>query len=87
MLHFPVLLEESIGFLVDNKSGSFLDCTFGRGGHSNSILNTISEKGKLTAFDKDPDAVQYANDSINDSRFKIIHKSCLLYTSPSPRDS
>jgi 16S rRNA (cytosine1402-N4)-methyltransferase len=75
MLHFPVLLEESIGFLVDNKSGSFLDCTFGRGGHSNSILNNISENGKLTAFDKDPDAVQYANDSINDSRFKIIHKS------------
>ena len=75
MLHFPVLLEESIGFLVDNKSGSFLDCTFGRGGHSKFILNTITEEGKLTAFDKDPDAIAYATHSIKDPRFRIIHKS------------
>ena len=75
MLHFPVLLEESIGFLVDNKSGSFLDCTFGRGGHSKFILDTITEEGKLTAFDKDPDAIAYATHSIKDPRFKIIHKS------------
>lgn len=75
MLHFPVLLEESIGFLVDNKSGSFLDCTFGRGGHSKSILNTITDQGELTACDKDPDAIEYANNSIKDPRFKIIHKS------------
>ena len=75
MLHFPVLLEESIGFLVANKSGSFLDCTFGRGGHSKFILDTITEEGKLTAFDKDPDAIAYATHSIKDPRFRIIHKS------------
>lgn len=75
MLHFPVLLEESIGFLVHNKDGVYLDCTFGRGGHSSLILKTLSNKGKLSAFDKDPDAINYANQEISDSRFQIIQQS------------
>tara|TARA_B100000902_G_scaffold56832_1_gene63684 strand:- start:5339 stop:6238 length:900 start_codon:yes stop_codon:yes gene_type:complete len=75
MLHFPVLLEESIGFLVHNKHGVYLDCTFGRGGHSSLILKTLSNKGKLSAFDKDPDAINYANQEISDSRFQIIQQS------------
>ena len=73
MLHFPVLLEESIGFLVHNKHGVYLDCTFGRGGHSSLILKTLSNKGKLSAFDKDPDAINHANQEISDSRFQTIH--------------
>tara|TARA_B110000211_G_scaffold101141_1_gene117655 strand:- start:1934 stop:2833 length:900 start_codon:yes stop_codon:yes gene_type:complete len=75
MLHFPVLLEESIGFLVDNKVGSYLDCTFGRGGHSKSILNKLLSEGKLTAFDKDPDAIKFAETHIKDPRFNIIYNS------------
>jgi len=75
MLHFPVLLEESIGFLVHNKDGVYLDCTFGRGGHSSLILKTLSNKGKLSAFDKDPDAINHANQEISDSRFQIIQQS------------
>ena len=85
MLHFPVLLEEAVGFLVCNSNGSYADCTFGRGGHSKLILERISETAELTALDKDPEAFAYGKQFFNDKRFKILHKSfneiCLLYTS------
>ena len=60
MLHFPVLLEESIDFLVQKNDGTFIDCTFGRGGHSKNILKKIQKNGLLTSFDKDPCAVKFA---------------------------
>ena len=74
MLHFPVLLEESIDFLIHDIDGHYIDCTFGRGGHSKLILEKISSNGFLTAFDKDPDSVSYAS-NINKSNFKIVHDS------------
>ena len=60
MLHFPVLLEESIDFLVQKNDGTFIDCTFGRGGHSKNILEKIHKNGFLTSFDKDPYAIKFA---------------------------
>ena len=42
MLHFPVLLEESVDFLINDVNGQYIDCTFGRGGHSNLILDKKS---------------------------------------------
>ena len=75
MLHFPVLLEEAVGFLVNNSNGSYADCTFGRGGHSKLILEKLSETAELTALDKDPEAFNYGKQFINDKRFKILHKS------------
>ena len=75
MLHFPVLLEEAVGFLVCNSNGSYADCTFGRGGHSKLILERISETAELTALDKDPEAFAYGKQFFNDKRFKILHKS------------
>ena len=74
MFHFPVLLEESIDFLIHDIDGNYIDCTFGRGGHSELILKKISNKGFLSAFDKDPDSVNYAS-NINKSNFKIFHDS------------
>ena len=56
MLHFPVLLEESVEFLITNPDGNYIDCTFGRGGHSQRILKKISSQAKLTSFDKDAEA-------------------------------
>jgi 16S rRNA (cytosine1402-N4)-methyltransferase len=44
MLHFPVLLEESIDFLIRDKSGFYIDGTFGRGGHSDLILKKFRLK-------------------------------------------
>ena len=74
MLHFPVLLEESVDFLVKKKEGSYIDCTYGRGGHTQKILDTISSNSQLTSFDKDSDAIEHAN-NIQNTHFKIIQDS------------
>jgi 16S rRNA (cytosine1402-N4)-methyltransferase len=74
MLHFPVLLEESVDFLVNKKEGSYIDCTYGRGGHTKKILETISSNSQLTSFDKDSDAIEHAN-NIQNTNFKIIQDS------------
>ena len=74
MFHFPVLLEESVDFLVHKKVGSYIDCTYGRGGHTQKILETISSNSQLTSFDKDSDAIEHAN-NIKNSNFKIIQDS------------
>ena len=77
MLHFPVLLEESVDFLLNDVNGHYIDCTFGRGGHSKLILNKLSKDGLLTGIDKDPDACEYAMKFQNDN-FKIINDNFLL---------
>jgi len=75
MLHVPVLLEESLDFLLHNLSGSYLDLTFGRGSHSQEILKRISPNGTLDAVDRDKDAVLFGKENINDSRFSIHHSN------------
>jgi 16S rRNA (cytosine1402-N4)-methyltransferase len=56
--HVPVLLNEVIDYLAINPSGTYVDCTFGGGGHSKIILTKLNEKGRLVAFDQDADAKQ-----------------------------
>ena len=51
--HEPVLLSESLTNLLVDKSGSYLDCTFGLGGHSKKILENLSSDGLLYSIDKD----------------------------------
>ena len=75
MLHVPVLLEESIDFLLHDLSGAYLDLTFGRGSHSQEILNRITSKGSLNAVDRDQEAVSYGKEKIKDSRFSIHHSN------------
>ena len=70
--HNPVLLQESINLLLNNKDGIYLDGTFGGGGHSKHILKKIDNNGKLIAFDKDYDACMRAS-LIDDERFNIYH--------------
>lgn len=74
MLHFPVLLEESVDFLLNNMDGHYIDCTFGRGGHSELILKKISNEGFLSSFDKDPDAYEYGL-NLDNKNFEIYHDS------------
>ena len=64
MLHFPVLLEESVDFLITNLDGNYIDCTFGRGGHTSKILRKISPEAKLTSFDKDAEAYEFAKSNV-----------------------
>ena len=56
--HVPVLLNEVIEHLQINPAGTYVDCTFGGGGHSKAILGRLNENGKLVAFDQDADAKQ-----------------------------
>jgi len=69
-IHNPVLLDQVIESLNIISDGTYVDCTFGRGGHSKSILGKIGKKGKLIAIDKDSEAETYAASNFkNDSRF------------------
>jgi 16S rRNA (cytosine1402-N4)-methyltransferase len=54
--HIPVLLQETIAGLAIKPGGTYVDCTFGGGGHSKAILEQLGPKGKLFAFDQDEDA-------------------------------
>ena len=54
--HVPVLLQESVDALNIRPEGTYVDCTFGGGGHSRAILDRLGTKGKLYAFDQDDDA-------------------------------
>jgi 16S rRNA (cytosine1402-N4)-methyltransferase len=75
-MHQSVLLHESIKGLAIKPGGIYFDGTFGRGGHSQEILNHLNEKGRLLAIDKDPDAIEYAQDHFGlDKRFHIFHGS------------
>ncbi len=68
--HNPVLLDQVIESLNIIPDGTYVDCTFGRGGHSKSILEKIGKQGKLIAIDKDSEAETYAASNFkNDSRF------------------
>jgi 16S rRNA (cytosine1402-N4)-methyltransferase len=67
--HVSVLLKESIENLNILPKGKYVDLTFGAGGHSRSILDNLSAKGHLYAFDQDADAVANA---IVDERFTLI---------------
>ena len=71
--HRTVLLEEAIDALNLNPDGHYIDTTFGRGGHSRRLLSKLSAAGRLTAFDKDLEAIAEAA-SITDSRFCIRHE-------------
>jgi 16S rRNA (cytosine1402-N4)-methyltransferase len=75
--HRTVLLDEAVDALAldgARAEGIYVDGTFGRGGHSRKILQSLSEKGRLIAFDKDPQAIAEAS-TIADARFDIAHDS------------
>jgi len=71
--HTTVLLQEAVDALLGNPDGTYVDATFGRGGHSRLILSRLSPQGRLIAFDKDPDAIAEAV-TIQDARFAIRHE-------------
>ena len=70
--HVSVLLAESVSALSVRADGSYLDGTFGRGGHSREILSLLSPSGQLIAVDKDPAAETSAQALADDSRFKFV---------------
>ncbi len=74
--HITVLLHEAVEGLVIDADGLYVDCTFGRGGHSELILDKLSEKGRLIGIDKDPRAIATGLElEKKDKRFQICHGS------------
>ena len=75
-LHTTVLLDEAVDSLLngaDTATGTFVDATFGRGGHSRRILERLGPQARLIAFDKDPEAIAEAA-WLGDARFSIRHE-------------
>jgi 16S rRNA (cytosine1402-N4)-methyltransferase len=67
-MHRPVLLREAIDALAVRADGTYVDGTFGRGGHSRAILERLGPQGTLIALDRDPEAERVAR-GITDARF------------------
>lgn len=71
MYHIPVLLNESIDGLAIKPEGTYVDVTYGGGGHSRAILERLTT-GRLIAFDQDVDVV---NNSPSDDRFQLLNQN------------
>ncbi len=74
--HIPVLLDQCIEGLNIDPDGVYVDCTAGGGGHSSAIAARLSEKGRLVALDRDPDAVKAASERLADFvGAHVIHRN------------
>lgn len=72
MYHNPVLLTKSVDDLVTNPAGTYVDVTFGGGGHSGEILRRLTPEGRLYSFDQDLDALK---NTIADQRFTLVNQN------------
>lgn len=71
--HTPVLLQPTVEFLVTDKSGIYIDATLGGGGHSEKILEILSEDATLIGLDQDPEALEATKERLgDDSRLETI---------------
>lgn len=73
-MHESVCLDACVNSLVTNVSGTYIDATFGRGGHATAILEKLDARGMLIAFDRDPEAALTAA-NIKDNRLKFFLNS------------
>jgi len=69
------MFSESIDALYIHPKGVYVDATFGRGGHTQGILDQLGESGQVIAFDQDIDAIEFAKSNFNDPRLIVIHSS------------
>jgi len=81
--HTPVMLQECIAALAIRPEGTYVDVTFGGGGHSKEILKELGEKGRLLAFDQDEDARKNLLDDVRftfvEQNFRYLKNYCRLY--------
>ena len=74
--HQAVMVEEVLENLVFKNNGTYVDCTFGAGGHSHEILKKLDSLGNLVSFDKDIQAtLNLSKEFIGETRFKLINDS------------
>ncbi len=94
--HIPALLSETIEGLAIKSDGTYVDVTFGGGGHSGAILKQLGPEGRLLSFDQDMDAYKNAVQSgaidVEDPRWQFVHgnfrylKNYLRYYNAVPAD-
>jgi 16S rRNA (cytosine1402-N4)-methyltransferase len=72
MMHVSVLLDAAIDYLAIRPDGTYVDATFGAGGHSRAILSRLSPNGRLIAIDADPDAIARAQ-ALTNPNFTFVH--------------
>jgi 16S rRNA (cytosine1402-N4)-methyltransferase len=74
--HTTVLLVEAVDAIAIRPEGTYVDGTFGRGGHSRALLGRLGAGGRLIGFDKDPEAIAVGQAlAAADARFSIVHDS------------
>ena len=72
--HVPVMLDEVVEAIAPRPGGVYVDCTFGRGGHTRAVLDRIGSEGRVLAMDRDPQAVAAARDlARSDPRLTVVH--------------
>ncbi len=69
--HFPVMLEEAVAALRPMEGDTFVDATFGGGGHSRRLLEEIGVGGRLVGIDRDPEAAERVGDLASGQRFEF----------------
>ena len=70
--HVPVLLKESVDAMNISPDGTYVDVTFGGGGHSREILSRLGDGGRLLGFDQDEDAER---NIVNDPHFTFVRSN------------
>ena len=74
--HEAVMVEEVLAYLLGDRSGNYVDCTFGAGGHSTLLLKSLENDGSLVGLDKDPEVKQRIPRLLqDDKRFSFINDS------------
>lgn len=76
--HRPVLLNEAVDYLITDVDGIYIDGTVGGGGHAALILSKLSERGRLLAYDKDKEAIDYCRIKFNDELAKGENSKLIL---------
>lgn len=88
--HTPVLLKESVDALISVPDGTYVDATFGGGGHSREILSRLGPDATLLAFDRDSDALANRIDDprlvLIHNNFRFVHNYALLEAHKATRD-
>ena len=69
--HQPIMKDEVVASLIVNRSGIYLDCTLGFGGHSDAILKNIDKKGTLIGLDCDQEAYRYSRNRFKDYKNQV----------------
>ena len=71
--HLPVMLDEVLEAVAPRPGGRYVDCTFGRGGHTRAVLDRIGPAGRVLAMDRDPQAVAVARGLARSDRRLSVH--------------